>query len=75
VLAPENMRARLLSIWMMIIFGTQPFAALALGYLGRLLGVPRTMMLSGAAMIVVALLILLLRPALRRWEPVVMRRT
>lgn len=69
VLAPENLRARLLSIWMMIIFGSQPFAALALGYLGHLLGVPRTIVLSGAGMIVVSLLILLLRPGLRAWAP------
>jgi MFS family permease len=70
MLAPEHMRAWLLSVWMIIIFGTQPFAAVVLGYLAHLMGVPRTIVLCGAAMVVVALVLLLVRPELRRWEPV-----
>ncbi len=67
IAAPPTMRARLLSLFLMISFGTQPLAALAVGYVAEHLSVPVAIQLNGLAMIVLAG-VMLLRPALRRWD-------
>jgi MFS family permease len=69
VMSPPAMRARLMSLFLMISFGTQPLAALAVGFAAEHLSVPVAIQVNGIAMIVFAGL-MLLRPALRRWDMV-----
>ena len=67
-LAPPDMRARLLSTWLMVGFGLQPLAALLVGVSARFLGAPLVMRACGLLMASLALLWLASRPALRHWE-------
>jgi hypothetical protein len=67
-LAPPTMRARLLSTYLMVIFGIQPIASLFIGYSADLLGPPLAMRINGALMAAGGLLLLLARPELRRWQ-------
>ncbi len=66
--APANMRARLMSALLMIIFGIQPVASIFIGYSAHKLGSPLAILINGALMIAGTLAILLFRPELRKWE-------
>ncbi|HWI52728.1 MAG TPA: MFS transporter [Symbiobacteriaceae bacterium] len=68
VLAPNQMRARLLTLYLMFSFGLQPIANLWVGWMGENLGAPMAIRINGLSMLVAALL-MLARPALRAWEP------
>lgn len=68
ILAPQNMRARVLSILIMIIFGVQPIASLMIGYLAHLAGTSNAILVNGAFMVLGALLLLIFRSDLRRWQ-------
>ena len=68
MLAPPNMRARLLSLMVMISFGMQPFSALLMGYGATAFGTPTAIFVSGSLLWASALLMLMLRPQLRQWE-------
>jgi MFS family permease len=68
MLAPQDMRARLLSVLLMVSFGAQPFAALLVGYSAQILGTQSAVLANGFLMAVGAIALLALRPALRRWE-------
>lgn len=50
VLVPGHMRARLLSIWIMVSFGFQPFASLAVGYSAQVFGAENAVLINGAFM-------------------------
>ena len=67
-LAPPNMRARLLSAWILIGFGLQPLAALLIGTGAHLFGAPTAVRTNGLLMIASAAALLLLRSDLRHWE-------
>lgn len=67
MLAPPTMRARLLSVSQMISFGAQPVGAVMVGWLGNALGPLAAIRFNGVAMATLALAIILLRPAFRRW--------
>ena len=67
-LAPLDMRARLVSLFIMISFGTQPFAAMLVGYSAEVLSTPVAIAVYGVLLIAGALGMLILRPGLRRWE-------
>ncbi|HEY3364060.1 MAG TPA: MFS transporter [Symbiobacteriaceae bacterium] len=67
-MAPPNMRARLISTWIMISFGMQPVAALLVGYGAHYLGAPGMVRINGLTMITGSVLMLLLRQGLRGWE-------
>lgn len=69
VLAPTGMRARLLSIFTILSFGMQPFAALLIGYNADALGTALAIRINGVILICAALLMLALRPGLRAWQP------
>lgn len=69
VLAPPEMRGRLFGLWMMVSFGTQPFASLLISFTGGAVGAPGAILLNGAAMIVAGLALLTFRSGLRHWEP------
>lgn len=68
ILAPPNMRARLLSTYIVVSFGVQPIASLFIGYSADLLDPPLAMRLNGLLMAAGGLLLLLARPELRRWQ-------
>jgi MFS family permease len=68
VSSPPNMRARLLSAYLMLSFGLQPFASLFIGFSAQRLGPPGAIALNGVLLITAAALILFGRPGLRTWE-------
>lgn len=68
VLAPPNMRARVLSLQVMVAVGAQPLASLSVGFCAQLFGSSPVIGINGAMMIVLAALLLLSRPELRVWE-------
>lgn len=67
-LAPPNMRARLISTWIMIGFGMQPLASLLVGYGAHLFGAPGAVRINGIIMLTGAALLIVTRPELRGWE-------
>lgn len=68
VLAPANMRARLLSTFVMVTFGMQPIASLFMGFSADHLGTPLAMLINGLLIVSSAILMLVVRPELRSWE-------
>src|SRR5579859_1280435 len=68
VSSPPNMRARLLSTYVMLTFGMQPFASLFIGFTAERLGTPGAIALNGGLLAAVAILILVTRPELRTWD-------
>src|SRR5436853_5798341 len=69
ILAPPDMRARLLSALLMVSFGAQPLASLLVGYSAQVLGALEAVRANGLLMASGAAALLALRPTLRRWEP------
>lgn len=67
-LAPNDMRARLLAVFITISFGIQPIAAGFVGFMAEQLGVPNAMLINGALLVVSALAMLALRVDWRKWE-------
>ncbi|MEP7355655.1 MAG: MFS transporter [Anaerolineales bacterium] len=68
MLGPANMRARLLSAYVMVSFGLQPIAALLVGFSAERLGTPTAIAINGLLLVLAAGLIVLLRPELRSWN-------
>lgn len=68
VLAPGQMRARLLTIYLMLSFGLQPIANLWVGWVATHVGAAGAIRLNGLLMLACALL-MLLRHGLMQWEP------
>jgi len=68
LMAPPDMRARLLSALLMVSFGAQPLAALLVGYSAQALGALAAVRANGLLMAAGAVALLALRPALRGWE-------
>lgn len=68
LIAPIDMRARLLSLFTSVSFGMQPIASLAIGVSADSLGTPTAIALNGTVLVLVAVLMLTLRPGLRGWE-------
>jgi MFS family permease len=69
VLAPAGMRARLMSLFFTLSFGMQPVASFLIGYSADHFTVPVTIRVSGLLLMVGAMLVLMIRPKLRQWEP------
>ncbi|NTU66057.1 MAG: MFS transporter, partial [Chloroflexi bacterium] len=67
-MAPPAMRGRLLATFIIVSFGIQPISSLVIGFVADRVGTPNAMLISGAALIISALLMLALRPGLRFWE-------
>ncbi len=68
ILAPATMRARLSSVFIAVIFGVQPVAALVIGYSAQWLGPTTVIFISSLTLIASTLLLVGIRPALRLWE-------
>lgn len=58
---PPEMRGRVLSLWVLALFGLAPFGNLAAGWVAQSIGAPLTLAISGTACAIVALLIAALR--------------
>ena len=67
-LAPPEMRARLLSLLLMVSFGLQPFASLLIGYSAELLTTPVAIEINGVLLLMGAGAMFALRPRLLQWE-------
>ncbi|MBC8099347.1 MAG: MFS transporter, partial [Armatimonadetes bacterium] len=67
VMAPPEMRARLISLFTMISFGLQPLAALAVGALAERVGVQPVIQFNATMIVIGAAAILTLRTDLRTW--------
>ena len=72
-LAPPQMRARLITLYLMLSFGLQPIANLWVGWVAEHVGTAATIRLNGLLMLAIALL-MLLRQGLTTWEPAPVRR-
>ena len=68
ILASPEMRARLISLFVTVSFGTQPIASLLVGYSADLLSTPTAILLNGFLLMIGAMLMLLFRPELRAWQ-------
>jgi hypothetical protein len=68
VMAPGQMRARLLTLYLMFSFGLQPIANLWVGWMAQKAGAAMTIRINGVAMLAIALL-MMLRPGLTEWRP------
>jgi len=68
VMAPPGMRARLLSLFVMVSFGMQPLASLLVGASAQVLGTPLAILINGLFLLAGPLMMLATRPNLRRWE-------
>ena len=67
ILAPTDMRARLLSVSSMLSTGVQPLGALMVGWTGNALGPMAAIRVNGLLMATVALTLLLLHRQFRSW--------
>ena len=67
ILAPPDMRARLLSVSSMLSTGMQPLGALMVGWLGNALGPMAAIRVNGTLMALIALSLLLLHRQFRSW--------
>ena len=68
LLAPGDMRARVLSASQMVSFGVQPIGALLVGWMGNTFGPLIAIRINGLLMTLLVLLFLWLRPAYRNWK-------
>jgi MFS family permease len=60
-MAPEHIRGRVLSIWVMITFGIAPFGSLAAGWIAQSIGAPQTLTIGGSLCAIVTLLIVIMQ--------------
>lgn len=70
LMAPLEMRGRLISLATMIGLGAQPFAALLMGGVGQFIGVENAILINGAMCIVAAIGLVLARRGLWTWQVV-----
>lgn len=68
LLAPGNMRARIISLFTMLTFGLQPLSSLFIGYTAELFGTQTVIMVNSLCLISGALLMFFFRQGLRSWE-------
>jgi MFS family permease len=68
IMAPPDMRARLISLFTMISLGMQPVAALLIGALATVIGVQTVVVINGTLCIALTLLLLSTRRGLWNWQ-------
>lgn len=68
LVAPEHMRARILSTFIMISLGLQPIASLLIGYFAEIFGVSHIVFFDGCMLIVIPSFILWGAPVLREFR-------
>jgi MFS family permease len=65
-MVPEAMRARVISLWILIVLGLAPFGNLIAGWIAQMIGASLTLGIGGAACLLGTLLIIL---AMNLWVP------
>ncbi len=68
LMAPDNMRARIISLFTMITFGLQPLASLAIGYSAELVSTQTAIFFNSICLLSGAVLMYAFRNGLRQWE-------
>jgi len=68
LLAPANMRGRIVSLFTMVSFGLQPLASLFIGFSAEKIGTQTAILINSICLLVVAGLLILFRNGLRTWE-------
>lgn len=68
LMAPMDMRARIISLFTMLTFGLQPISSLFIGYSAESLGVQNAILINALCLISGAALMFLFRNGLRQWE-------
>lgn len=68
MMAPPDMRARLVSLLIMVSFGFQPLASLYVGFTAQIFGVPTAILLNGILLFSGGVLMMTLRAPLRAWS-------
>jgi MFS family permease len=68
LLAPPGMRARLLTVFLMVSFGMQPVASVLIGLSAETFTIPSAILINGVLFLIGATAMFLFRPELRRWE-------
>ncbi|MBL8078822.1 MAG: MFS transporter [Anaerolineales bacterium] len=68
MMAPGNMRARIISLFTMLTFGLQPLSSLFIGYMAELFGTQTVIMVNSMFLVTGALLMFFFRNGLRQWE-------
>lgn len=68
LMAPPDMRARLVSLMIMASFGLQPLSSLYIGYTAQWVGVGTAVMINGILLFGLGALMLFLRAPLRAWS-------
>lgn len=68
LMAPGDMRARIISLFTMLTFGLQPISSIIIGYSAEYFGTQETIALSSICLFTGAALMFLFRKGLRGWE-------
>jgi hypothetical protein len=68
LMAPGDMRARIISLFTMVSFGLQPISSLFIGYAAEFVGTQTIIMVNAICLVAGAILMLTLRKGLIQWE-------
>ena len=68
LMAPSNMRARIISLFTMLTFGLQPLSSLFIGFAAEIVGTQTVIMVNSLCLVAGALLMFFFRKGLRGWE-------
>ena len=68
LMAPGDMRARIISLFTMLTFGLQPISSIIIGYSAETLGTQNAILLNALCLITGASLMFFFRNGLRQWE-------
>jgi len=68
LMAPGNMRARIISLFTMLTFGLQPISSIAIGYSAEHLGTQTAILINALCLITGAALMFFFRKGWRGWE-------
>jgi MFS family permease len=68
MMAPGNMRARIISLFTMLTFGLQPLSSLFIGYTAEIFGTQTVIMVNSLCLVAGAALMFFFRNGLRQWE-------
>ena len=68
LMAPGDMRARIISLFTMVSFGLQPLSSLFIGYAAETFGTQTIIMINAACLTAGGILMIILRKGLLQWE-------
>jgi MFS family permease len=68
LMAPGDMRARIISLFTMVSFGLQPLSSLFIGYAAEYIGTQAIILINAVCLVIGGVLMLALRKGLLQWE-------